>query len=279
MICARQGREGPRKRSGLLGGGGNMIKLVYVLERRPDVAPKDFHDYWLNAHGPRVRGHAEALRARRYVQSHTVDMPANEGLRAVRGMLGPVPGITEVWWDSLEDFQAAASDPAGKAALADLAADEDTFIDVRNSQVFLTRENFIFDFTGQAKLGPEALKVTYLLARRGDLTVEGCHRTWLADHGPLVASFARATRMARYIQSHAIAPEVNAGFVASRGLAEPLDGITEVWFRSEAELGAPLDAELARRGGVALVEDERRFVEMGRSRCFFTREHEIFDLT
>jgi hypothetical protein len=27
------------------------------------------------------------------------------------------------------------------------------------------------------------------------------------------------------------------------------------------------------------VEDERRFVEMGRSRCFFTREHEIFDYT
>ena len=46
-----------------------------------------------------------------------------------------------------------------REALADLAADEDTFIDVKNSQVFLTRENFIFDFTGQAKFGPEALKV------------------------------------------------------------------------------------------------------------------------
>jgi hypothetical protein len=26
-----------------------MIKLVYVLERRADVARADFHDYWLNA--------------------------------------------------------------------------------------------------------------------------------------------------------------------------------------------------------------------------------------
>jgi hypothetical protein len=254
-----------------------MIKLVYVLERRPDVAPKDFHDYWLKSHGPRVRGHAAAIRARRYVQSHTLDLPANEGLRAARGMLGPVPGITEVWWDSLADFQAAATDPAGQAALADLAADEDTFIDVKNSQVFLTKENFIFDFTGGAKFGPEAMKVTYLLARRADLTAEECHRTWLTDHGPLVASFARAIRMARYIQSHTIAPEINAGFVASRGLAEPLDGITEVWFRSDDELGSPLDPDRAREGGAAMVEDERRFVEMGRSRCFFTREHEIFD--
>ena len=254
-----------------------MIKLVYVLERRPDVAPKDFHDYWLRSHGPRVRGHAQAIRAQRYVQSHIIDTPANEALRSVRGMPPPVPGITEVWWASLEDFQAAAADPAGRDALADLAADEDTFIDVAHSRVFLTRENFIFDFTGGAEFGPEAMKVTYLLARRRDLTVEACHRTWLTDHGPLVASFARATRMARYVQSHAIAPEVNAGFVASRGLADPLDGITEVWFRSADELGSPLDPDLARTGGAALVEDERRFVDMGRSRCFFTREHEIFD--
>src|SRR5450432_2483706 len=104
-----------------------MIKLVYVVERRADVAPKDFHDYWLNAHGPRVRGHAGAIRARRYVQSHLIDTPGNEGLRASRGMLDPTPGITEVWWDSLDDFQAAAGDPAGADALADLADDEATF--------------------------------------------------------------------------------------------------------------------------------------------------------
>ena len=256
-----------------------MIKLVYVLERRGDVAPTDFHDYWLRSHGPRVRGHAGAIRARRYVQSHLMDTPLNEGLRAARGMLGPVPGITEVWWDSLEDFQAAVADPAGAAALADLAEDEAKFIDIAKSQVLLTRENLIFDFTGGRKFGPDAVKCTYLLARRADLTVEACHQTWLTDHGPLVASFARALHMARYIQSHTIAPEINQGFVAGRGLAPPLDGITEVWMRSTDDLGAGGATEEGRRGGPALVEDERRFVEMGRSRCFFTREHEIFDYT
>jgi hypothetical protein len=253
-----------------------MIKLVYVLERRADVSPKDFHDYWLNSHGPKVRGHAEAIRARRYVQSHLIDTPANEGLRSVRGMLEPVPGITEVWWDSLEDLQAATADPAGAAALADLGEDEAKFIDLPRSQVFLTKENFIFDFTGGAKFGPETVKCTYLLKRRNDLTPEACHQTWLVDHGPLVASFARGLKMSRYIQSHTIAPEINAGFVASRGLAEPLDGITEVWLPS---LNPGGDPEEGRRGGVAMVEDERRFVDMGHSRCFFTQEHEIFDYT
>ena len=32
--------------------------------RRADVTPKDFHDYWLNSHGPKVRGHAQAIRAK-----------------------------------------------------------------------------------------------------------------------------------------------------------------------------------------------------------------------
>jgi hypothetical protein len=253
-----------------------MIKLVYVVERKSDITPKDFYDYWLKSHGPRVRGHAKAINAKRYVQSHLIDTERNEALRSVRGMLPPVAGITEVWWDSLGAFQAASASPEGRDALRDLGEDEDKFIDVPKSQVFLTKENFIFDFTGQAKLGSDAIKCTYLLKRRHDLTPEQCHKTWLVDHGPLVASYAHAIRMQRYIQSHTIAPEVNAGFVASRGLAEPLDGITEVWL-NESESDSPRDAARAREGGAAMVEDERRFVEMGQSRCFFTREHEIFD--
>lgn len=253
-----------------------MIKLVYVLQRRPDVAAADFHDYWLKSHGPKVRGHAAAIRARRYVQSHLIDTPANEGLRAPRGMLPPAPGITEVWWDSLADFQAAGADPAAAAAFADLAEDEAKFIDIAASQIFLTQEHPIFDFTGGRKFGPEAVKCTYLLARRPDMTVEACHATWLADHGPLVASFARAAKMARYVQSHTIAPEINAGFAAARGLAEPLDGITEVWFRGMADLGGGAPADAPSDGG-PLAVDERRFVDMTRSRCFFTSEHEIFD--
>ena len=254
-----------------------MIKLVYVIERRADVPAKEFHDYWLKSHGPRVRGHAAAIRAKRYVQSHTIDTPMNEALRAVRGMAPPVPGITEVWWDSLEAFQSAGADPQGVAAFRDLAEDEDTFIDVAKSQVFLTDEKFIFDFTGGVKFDAQAVKCTYLLQRRHDLTPEACHETWLKDHGPLVASFGRATHMARYIQSHTIAPQINAGFVAARGLAPPLDGITEVWFASTDALEAGGATEDGRKGSAALAEDERRFVEMAQSRCFMTREHEIFD--
>jgi hypothetical protein len=123
-----------------------------------------------------VRDRAEAIGARRYVQSHLIDTPRNESLCLPRGTLDPVPGIAEVWWNSLEDFRAAVTSPRGAAALAELAEDETTFIDIARSQLFLTNENFIFDFTGGQKVGRDAVKCIYLLARRADLTTEARHR-------------------------------------------------------------------------------------------------------
>ena len=40
-----------------------MVKLVYCVRRRDDVDAHDFHRYWLENHGPLVRGVADALRA------------------------------------------------------------------------------------------------------------------------------------------------------------------------------------------------------------------------
>jgi uncharacterized protein (TIGR02118 family) len=252
-----------------------MIKLVYVITRRADHSSEAFYDYWLNRHGPLVAKQAGALHLRKYVQSHTVDDPSNEAMRSVRGMLPPVDGITEVWWDSFADMQAAYATPEGIASGRILSEDEAKFIDFGKSQVFLTEEHLIFDRTGGKEPSPDALKVTYLLTKRNGLTQEACHRTWLADHGPLVTSFAGILGMAKYIQSHTIAPEWNARVVAA-GFAPPLDGITEVWTGGAQD---PASNDAIAKAAMALVEDERRFVEMGASRCFLTKEHTIFDHT
>jgi hypothetical protein len=249
-----------------------MIKLVYAIDRRADVPEAEFYDYWLNTHGPLVRSHAEAIKARKYVQSHTLDTPANEGLRAPRGMLPPIAGITEVWWDSVADFQAAAADAKGAAALAALAEDEAKFINFAGSQVFLTQEHEIFDYTDERKLGPDSIKCTYLLTKRDGMSVEACHGTWLKDHGPLVKSFSKLLGMAKYVQSHTIGGDIGGGRFAA-----PLDGITEVWIADPNDQPPPSDE--SRKAGDALVVDEKRFVEMGRSRCFMTKEHTIFDYT
>jgi uncharacterized protein (TIGR02118 family) len=123
-----------------------VIKLVYVIRVREDVTVAEAQRYWLERHAPKVRSVAEAIGARRYVQSHTVDTPLNQALIESRGMTKFFEGITEVWWDSVDDLAAAISTPEGQQALAMLAEDEATFIDMSHSTVFLTEEHEIFDF-------------------------------------------------------------------------------------------------------------------------------------
>ncbi len=254
-----------------------MLKLVYVISRKPGLSADEFRAYWLDRHAPLVTEMAAAIGALRYVQSHVYDHPANEAMRAVRGMLPPVDGVTEVWWESRAAFEAAYGSPEGQAAAARLAEDEARFIDFSRSQVFMTEEHEIFDHRDRRPVGGGALKVTYLLAGREGMSPEDVQRTWLHDHGPLVASFAETLLMARYVQSHTVEDDLNEGFRAGRGYLPPLDGITEVWLASLSELEASGETEDQRAAAMALVEDERRFVGMGRSRCFLTREIPIFD--
>jgi uncharacterized protein (TIGR02118 family) len=121
-----------------------LIKLVYCLRRRDDVAPEQFHRYWLETHGPLVRSFAKALRARRYVQSHTLETPLNRLLADSRGLAPAYDGITEVWWDSIADLQGGLATPEGQTAGRALLEDERTFIDFSRSRIFLTEEHEIF---------------------------------------------------------------------------------------------------------------------------------------
>jgi hypothetical protein len=121
-----------------------MIKLVYIVRRRADFSPKDFYQRWLD-HGPLVSEAAEAVRARRYIQSHTIDTGLNEQFAQSRGMGKAYDGITEVWWDSLEDLVAGMNTPEGQASHERLLEDEREFIDLANSYIFLTEEHPIFD--------------------------------------------------------------------------------------------------------------------------------------
>jgi uncharacterized protein (TIGR02118 family) len=122
-----------------------MVKLVYIVRRRADVSPEEFRKYWLEHHGPLVRNFAAVSRARRYVQSHTIDTPLNDLLAASRGMAGPYDGITEMWWNRMEDLVAVLNSPEGQSAHQMLVNDEGKFVDLARSFIFLTEEHTIFD--------------------------------------------------------------------------------------------------------------------------------------
>ena len=81
-----------------------MLKLVFNIRRRSDIEPEEFYRYWKDEHGPLVRSVAEVLGIRRYVQSHTIDTPINDALRASRNTEPRYDGVAELWWDSVDDF-------------------------------------------------------------------------------------------------------------------------------------------------------------------------------
>ena len=122
-----------------------MVKFTMCLHRLPGLTPEQFHDYWLNRHGPLVRSLAPALNIRRYVQVHALDRPINEGFRKSRGGPERFDGIAELWYDSLEAFEAPFATPEGREAGRKLKADERTFIDLSRSPGWIGEEKPIVE--------------------------------------------------------------------------------------------------------------------------------------
>ena len=118
-----------------------MVKLVMCLCRRSGMSREQFQDYWLNKHGPFFTKNADAMRAKKYVQSHTLKTPLNDGMRNSRGMLPEYDGVAEVWFEYEEDLMEAMSSPEGQTLSAALLEDEGNFVDHSKSCAFIVREH------------------------------------------------------------------------------------------------------------------------------------------
>jgi uncharacterized protein (TIGR02118 family) len=113
-----------------------MIKLTFCLVRRSEFSRESFQKYWLENHAPLVASVQEALRIRRYVQTHSLPAETEADMRAVRGGPAGYDGIAELWWDSLEDMALTANDPAARDAGRLLLEDERKFIDLSKSPLW-----------------------------------------------------------------------------------------------------------------------------------------------
>jgi uncharacterized protein (TIGR02118 family) len=118
------------------------------------------------------------------------------------------------------------------------------------------------------------VKLMFALRRRADLSREEFQRYWLEQHGPLVRSHASALGIRRYVQSHTLPDEFHLALRASRSAPEPYDGVAELWFDSVDAIAASATTEAGLAAGVALFEDERRFIDHERSPIWFAEEHE-----
>ena len=97
-----------------------MVKAIWLLKRRSDMSPEDFHRYWRERHGP-LFCHSPAARRYcvRYEQNHAT--PENAAMSD-----DDFDGASVMWFHSMEDFQAMLADPGFQNVVIE---DGENFVD------------------------------------------------------------------------------------------------------------------------------------------------------
>jgi len=102
-----------------------MIKMIFLVHRRPGLDRDEFRKYWGETHSEIAK---KTPGVRKYIQLHAVPGPDGED--------PPYDGFAEMWWDDAASMQAALETPEGKAALADTQS----FLDLDRQQVFTVEQ-------------------------------------------------------------------------------------------------------------------------------------------
>jgi uncharacterized protein (TIGR02118 family) len=121
------------------------------------------------------------------------------------------------------------------------------------------------------------VKLVYCVRRLPDLSLAEFQRYWREKHGPLVARNAKAQRIRRYVQVHALDNPINEIMREGRGADEPFDGVAELWWDSMEDFVASATSPEGQQAGQALLEDERRFIDLTRSCLWLGEEHVVVE--
>jgi len=121
------------------------------------------------------------------------------------------------------------------------------------------------------------IKLVFALRRLPHLSREEFQRTWRQDHAPLVEKHREALRICRYVQVHALDTPLDVALRESRGGPEPFDGTAELWWDSLEDLSEAMVTPEGAAAGAALLEDEKRFIDLANSPLWLNQEHPIID--
>jgi uncharacterized protein (TIGR02118 family) len=110
------------------------------------------------------------------------------------------------------------------------------------------------------------IRITFLLRKKAELSLEAFQEYWLNEHGPLVAGVAAKINALRYVQVHTMEHPANEAMAQARGGMETVyDGVAEVYFESRAALVAALETEAGQAAAATLLEDEAKFIDLPNS--------------
>ena len=121
------------------------------------------------------------------------------------------------------------------------------------------------------------IKFVYCVRRLPPLSREEFQRYWRETHGPLVRSVAHTLRIRRYVQVHTLDSPINDALRESHGTLKAYDGVAELWWDSAEDLVTGGTSPEGRKAAQALLEDERRFIDLQRSALWIGEEHPIVE--
>jgi hypothetical protein len=123
----------------------SLVKLFFCLRHPAQLSEDQAQLYWRTNHGPLIRGVAQGMRMRRYLQVHRYEEPLEAQLRASRGTtVEPYTGHAEAWFDRA-DLLTIAQTPEGRNAMAIAVEDETKFIDFPRSAIWIGKERVFID--------------------------------------------------------------------------------------------------------------------------------------
>lgn len=259
-----------------------MIRLTFLLRRKPEMSLAEFQRYWRENHGPLVASHAHHLNILRYVQVHTIEEDdARKAQRAAnpRGpMEPPYDGVAELWWNNRAEIVAANASAEGQAAGAELLEDERKFIDLPNSPLWFAyeypqinpSENLVA--TEMSSL----VKHHYPLRHLASLTLDEAQLYWRTNHGPIIRHNA-PPGVKRYVQVHRFEDELEGQLREARGtVVDSYTGHAELWNERTARAPGTATPEMIRFAQLA-YEDETNFIDFARSTTFDAKERVFID--
>jgi hypothetical protein len=257
-----------------------MLKMVVESWARTGLTREKFISYLANTHGPLVHKHADALGFRKYLQNHRITAPEIDLFAAGRGWPSAPDSSVELWLEDMETISRAMAGKEGMAASSILEEDERRFVDPSRVSAFLSREKVIFDYTGSASRSDdpaEMVKMVCQIWKRPGMSDQAFRDRWRIQHGDLVRTHAQAMGFLRYVQSHRVPSKDLAEFAAARGWREAPDGLTEVWWSSQAAMKEAFASAEASEASRILANDEIVFIDPTRVTAFLAREHIVFD--
>ena len=122
------------------------------------------------------------------------------------------------------------------------------------------------------------IKLVFTIRRREGMTRDEFQRYWRNEHARLVEDHAEVLRIRRYVQTHARDTDADEALAAARG-SEPrhYDGVAELWWDSVEDLLEASSSEQGQAAANALLEDERRFIDLAGSPIWLGEENIVID--